>query len=205
MRQSNDDSVSAADFSGELQDGERVEWAGRPDTSILFHREDWLAIPFSLLWGGFSIFWLLGASGLADFLSTRPDRPFSWLGLIWGIPFVLAGQYFIWGRFLYNRWRKGRTYYALTNRRAIVLRIGLFGKSCVSVHLEGCSMLDKHARRDGKGAVAFGGPYVGEWQWGQSNPQRPLTFDDLPNANSVYQTALGLCEKQRRSDPAGST
>ena len=34
--------------------------------------------------------------------------------MLWGIPFVVAGQYLIWGRFFYDAWLKRRTYYALT-------------------------------------------------------------------------------------------
>ena len=48
----------------------------------------------------------------------------SWFMAPWGIPFVLAGQYFIWGRFFVDAWLKRRTYYAVTNRRAIVLQEG---------------------------------------------------------------------------------
>ena len=117
------------DLSRELLPDEQVEWMGRPSTSIVFHREDWLAIPFSLLWGGFAIFWVLEASGMANFSSHRPDRTFQWFGIAWGTPFVLVGQYMIWGRFVYNRWLKGRTYYALTNKRAIITQTGLRGKS----------------------------------------------------------------------------
>jgi len=50
-------------LSSELLPGETVQWTGRPNSAVIFHREDWALIPFSLLWGGFAIFWLLGASG----------------------------------------------------------------------------------------------------------------------------------------------
>lgn len=77
------------DLSRELLSDERVEWTGQPVTSIVFHREDWIVIPFSLLWGGFAIFWLLGAMG---FWSQGPGSTFGWFGVIWGVPFVLVGQ-----------------------------------------------------------------------------------------------------------------
>jgi hypothetical protein len=56
-------------FSPELLPGETVQWTGRPNAAVIFHKEDWAMIPFSLLWGGFAIFWLLGASGIANFVS----------------------------------------------------------------------------------------------------------------------------------------
>jgi len=192
-------------FSCELLPEERVEWTGRPDTSVIFHQEDWLSIPFSLLWGGFAIFWLLGASGIVDLWSNHPDRTFQWFGVIWGTPFVLVGQYLIWGRFLYGRWLKSRTYYGMTNKRAIVLRTGLGRRSCTSVYFESLPMLDKHVHSDGKGAISFGGQFSGEWQWGRGNNRaRPLTFDDLADVASAYQVALVLYEKARKVDSSGA-
>ena len=32
-------------------------WVGRPAMGIRFSRSDLLALPFSLMWGGFAIFW----------------------------------------------------------------------------------------------------------------------------------------------------
>jgi hypothetical protein len=116
-------------FSSELLPGETVQWTGRPNTAVIFHKEDWGVIPFSLLWGGFAIFWLLGASGIGDFWTNRPDKTFQWFGVIWGTPFVLIGQYMIWGRFVHNYWKKQRTYYALTTRRALIVVGGFSGRT----------------------------------------------------------------------------
>jgi hypothetical protein len=41
---------------------------------------------------GFAMFWLLGASGLWDVWSNRPDHTFQWYGVIWGTPLVVVGQ-----------------------------------------------------------------------------------------------------------------
>jgi len=72
-------------FSSELLPGETVQWTGRPNAAVIFHKEDWGLIPFSLLWGGFAIFWFIGASGMGDFWSNRPDKTFQWFGVVWGI------------------------------------------------------------------------------------------------------------------------
>src|SRR5258708_22246397 len=53
-------------FSSQLLPGETVQWTGRPNTAVILHKEDWGVIPFSLLWGGFAIFWLLLVMAGAD-------------------------------------------------------------------------------------------------------------------------------------------
>ena len=61
MQQLNPDSMTA--IQPELTSGENFIWAGRPSGSVIFHKEDAFLVPFSLLWGGFAIFWELGVAG----------------------------------------------------------------------------------------------------------------------------------------------
>lgn len=186
-------------FSPELLPGESIQWSGRPNPRVIFHAEDLFVIPFSLLWGGFAIFWLLGASGLLNRFSSHPIQPFAWFGIIWGTPFVLIGQYMIWGRFLYARWKKKRTYYALTNRRALIVEHGFRGRNVSSAAFDTLPMIDKKVRNDGIGRIAFGGPVVGEWRSGRNNPPRPPTFEDVDEADAVYQIAVHMQDQIRAS------
>jgi len=185
-------------FSSELSPGETVQWSGQPNTGVIFHNEDWVMIPFSLLWGGFAIFWLLGASGIGDFWTRHPDKNFEWFGVIWGTPFVLFGQYMIWGRFVYIYWKKHRTYYALTTKRALIVVNGIKGRTASSAYFETTAIIEKSVRRDGIGRISFGGPVSGEWRWGRNNPPRPPTFDDIDSADSVYQIAACLREQTQK-------
>lgn len=187
-------------LSPELLPDEKIEWTGRPNPSVIFQREDWFVIPFSLMWGGFAIFWLLGASGIWDMWTSHPNRSLQYFGLVWGTPFVLAGQYFIWGRFVYRRWMKKRTYYALTTRRALILRSGVRGRSSSSAYFENIPIIDKRVRPDGNGSVRFGAPITGEWQWGKTPSPRPFTFDDVDEADSVYRTVISLQDQARKSE-----
>jgi hypothetical protein len=173
----------------ELAPQETVEWSGRPNPTVIFQQEDWFMIPFSLLWGGFTIFWLIGATNIWPIWTNRPDRTFQWFGLIWGTPFVLIGQYMIWGRFFYSRWKKNRTYYALTNRRALLIEAGLGSRKVSSAYFENIAIVDKRVRHDGIGSISFGGPVTGEWRPRNSTVPRFPTFEDIDNADSVYQIA----------------
>ncbi|HVW11906.1 MAG TPA: hypothetical protein VHC90_25175 [Bryobacteraceae bacterium] len=113
------DPGAAITIQPELLPGEFLVWAGRPVEGIILHRQDLYLIPLSLFWGGFSLLWEAGVSGLLI-----PLQQIDTAGILWGIPFVLLGQYLMWGRFLHAAWKKQRTFYGLTNRRVIIVQNG---------------------------------------------------------------------------------
>ena len=131
------DPVASSKLQGELARGEKVYWAGMPNPQVTFHSDDWQAIPFSLMWGGFSIFWEAGV------LRT----PATFMAL-WGIPFVVVGQYLIWGRFIYDRWLKKRTWYGVTNRRVLIVQEGLKRKISSS-YLESIPVIEREGETTG--------------------------------------------------------
>jgi hypothetical protein len=92
----------------ELRPGEHLLWSGQGDPSVVFQASDAFIIPFSLLWGGFAIFWEVSAlrSGIGLFPS------------IFGGAFVIVGLYLIIGRFFAKAFVKRTTVYAVTNQRA---------------------------------------------------------------------------------------
>lgn len=75
--------------------------------------------------------------------------------MLWGIPFVLAGQYFIWGRFFYAAWRKGCIFYAITNLRVIVIALPPKSKT-IAAYIDTLPVIDKEIRSDGIGTLKFG-------------------------------------------------
>jgi hypothetical protein len=122
--------------------GERLLWTGQPDVNRHFDRVDLYLVPFSLMWGGFAIFWEIAA-----IISGDP------LFVTWGIPFVAMGLYLIAGRFFVKARRKRRTYYAVTDRRVLSVERG---GSTRAVFLNLIPTINARIRSDGSGSVVFG-------------------------------------------------
>ena len=197
-------------IQSELAKGENIAWIGQPNPRVIFHKQDALLIPFSLMWGGFAIFWEGGVSGLWD-----GSRHSVWtFGTIWGIPFVLVGQYLIWGRFIYDSWLKRRTYYAVTNRRVIVVQKG-WNQKIVGAYLDSLPVLTKEGSNSGSGTLSFA-PNTSffsaastgnsssrrryNWSaWNAMNVGDTPIFRDIDNLDYVYRLVSDLREKARSS------
>jgi hypothetical protein len=88
------DAQSHAKVQPESMAGESIYWTGRPNPNVVFHKEDCYIIPFSLLWGGFAIFWEAGVTGYWGY-GPKGGTPSTFMAL-WGVPFIVIGQYMIW-------------------------------------------------------------------------------------------------------------
>lgn len=186
-------------MQAELLDGEVLIWTGQPLRQVIFHHTDWYAIPFSLLWGSFAIFWELGVAGHVG--TSAKGGPSVFMEL-WGIPFLVMGQYMIWGRFFYTAWKKGRTHYAVTTKRVLVLNSGGTRK-LVSGYLSTLDSVTLTTRQDRIGTIEFSPEPDSKVSWGSSRrrnrgPQMDinlsrLAFYDVSEARVIY----GLIQKER--------
>lgn len=183
---------TSVELQTELLAGESLLWSGQPQPRILLHKQDWYAIPFSLLWGGFALFWEWAATGHFGSRSNSLTGFFA----LWGLPFVLIGQYMIWGRFLYTAWRKTRTFYGLTNRRVLVVNTGMTRK-VTDAFLANLTSVSIATRADGSGTIEFAPEPQPEWN-GLFGARRyrsmqmdidlsRLAFYDVEDARNVYQ------------------
>lgn len=167
-------------ISRELEPGELPLWTGIPKQGLMLRPSDAMLIPFSLLWGGFAIFWEVSV------LSMGAPVFFA----LWGVPFVVVGLYLIAGRFVVEARQRARTAYAITNKRAIIVS-GLLSRSVKSLPLHTLAEVTLSERSDGSGAIVLGAqPVWGHWHAGASWPgmssQLAPTFDLIENARTVY-------------------
>ena len=169
-------------LQSQLAPNEHLLWFGQPRSGVVFRASDVFVIPFSLLWGGFAIFWEAGvlASGAPLFF------------MLWGVPFVFVGLYMIFGRFIIDAKQRSKTYYGVTSERIIIVSV-LFGKKIKSLDLLTLSEISLDEKSDGSGTITFGPAPVGyQWFGGTRFPGRGQqsvpAFEMIQNAKSVYDT-----------------
>lgn len=177
-------------IQAELGLKEQLLWAGVPRKGFALRKSDATLIPFSIMWGGFAIFWEVGALGTNNELFMK----------LWGIPFVVVGLYMMVGRFFVDIWRRDRTYYGATNERVVIITKGLFGKQVKSLDLRTLHEMTIDEQLNGSGTITFGlsapsvqgnhrsfrlsSPAQGRRD-GDSEQYYPA-FEMIPDAKSVY-------------------
>jgi len=167
-----------------LSSGEKLIWTGKPRTGIMLRSSDVFLIPFSLLWGGFAVFW--ESSVLAT------DAPFFFK--LWGIPFVLAGIYMIIGRFFIDAKKRENTIYGITTDR-IVIKSGVFSTDIKSLNIKTLSDITINQKSDNSGTITLGPTDMRysmmqgmEWP-GNKQPPKLEFIDDV---KSVYDKIIDL-------------
>jgi hypothetical protein len=177
----------------ELGPDERLLWAGRPRLGFIMRRSDVFFIPFSIMWGGFAIFW--------ETMVIVQGAP--WFFALWGLPFILVGLYMIFGRFLGDAWERSRIYYGVTSERVIIIS-GWPSRSVHSLNIDTLAEISFSERANGRGTITFGSmPPMYRWfggsGWpGSAYPVAPSL--DLPEgALEVYEIirAAQRASKQR--------
>ncbi len=171
------------DMRNRLLPGEKIVWSGQPSQGLLLTPRDGFSIPFSLAWCGFVVFWeymVLQAH------SRTPAPPFF---KFFGIPFILAGLYFVLGRFVVDTWvRRGITY-AVTDRRVLIVRSGPFSKF-VALNLNRLPNMEISENARGYGTITFGdgAPFWGRQGFSNWTPSLDPTprFLGIESARTVF-------------------
>lgn len=135
----------APDINSQLAADEHLLWSGQPRQGLLLRGSDTFAIPFSLMWGGFALFWE------GSVIATNAPPFF----VLWGIPFVLVGLYLIIGRFFADARLRARTRYAVTDQRVLIVT-GLFSREVRSLPLARLPELTLNEGRRDEGSITFG-------------------------------------------------
>lgn len=167
----------------DLDPGEKLLWTGRPKQGIVFRPADWFLIPFSLIWCGFAIFWLVMAMS------------FTFAFALFGVPFVIVGLIFVFGRFFIDAQQRARTWYGITDDR-IIIRSGWYRQSVQSLNIRTLSDVAYTERADGSGTINLGprNPYL-MWMSGMNwwpGMKAAPALELIPEVRQVYGTIVKL-------------
>ena len=105
-----------AGWGGILDHTEAILWQGRPDGAMTFHPGNILPVLFGLAFSGFALIWMIMAHGAG--------------GLFWmvGLIHFSGGLVVIWLGLFHSAWSRRRSFYTLTDRRAIIAATTFTGK-----------------------------------------------------------------------------
>jgi hypothetical protein len=166
----------------ELSAGESVLWSGQPRQGVYLRAADILLVPFTILWGGFAIFW--------EITAITKGAPLFFC--LFGALFVAIGLYFIFGRFFVEAKQRVSTHYAVTNQRIIIIT-GILSRNVISLNLRTLSDLSLSEGNSNFGSIFFGGasPFSfmvrGFSNWPGVSGQLGPHFDQIEGARAVYE------------------
>ena len=118
--------------------------------------------------------------------------------MLWGIPFVCVGLFFVFGRFFLDAHSRARTTYGVTNERILILS-GLFAQQTKSLQLRTLTDVSLIQRGDGSGTITFGpahymNAFFPAGAWPSTGRYAPPSFDLIERAKEVYDI---ICNAQR--------
>jgi hypothetical protein len=162
-----------------FSNNDRALWRGRPRQGLMLRGADVLMVPFSLVWGGFAIFW--------EYSVLSADAPLMFR--VWGLFFALAGLHMIAGRFFVDAWQRAKTQYEVTGD-CITIRSGIFRRQVTTLDMRTLGQFSLTEQRNGEGTISFGVSAAGSmfsglasWPGVEDTPR----FDTIPEARKVYQ------------------
>jgi hypothetical protein len=183
-----------------LDPGERLLWSGQPRGGIRLRGQDAFLIPFSLLWGGFAVFW----EYMALTHASKAPGPIGVVFPLFGLPFVVIGLYMVFGRFFADARRRARTFYGVTSERIIIVS-GLFFQQTKSLHLRTLTDVSLTQRSDGSGTITFGptllmNNFFPAGSWPGTGRYAPPSFDLIERAKEVYD----IVRSAQRTTPSNA-
>jgi len=177
-------------FQPHLGSGERLLWTGRPKQGIRLTSGDGFMIPFSLMWGGFALYWEIGV--------LRSGAPGAMA--LFGIPFVIMGIYIILGRFFVDAYGRSKTFYGLSETR-VLIKSGVFKSEVKSVSIANLDEIDLSENRNGRGTITLGkspfDSYRGFARAGWPGIKKAAMLDTIEDAAGVYKRIIDLQAQQR--------
>ena len=173
------------ELSQHINPSERILWAGRPKTGIIFRKTDIFVTLFSAVWlvmwtRGFGAFW-------------KGEREIS-IDILFLLLGTVVGLYFLFGRFIHDAWRRSRTHYGLTEHRVLIITGTLYNRP-KSIPLKSMKDISLQEKADGSGAIIFGSSGMAAFFKGHKyspgfHSKNVPVIEEIQNVRSVYDQIL---------------
>ena len=167
----------------QLAPGEQLLWHGQPRQGFVLRGIDAFMIPFSIVWCGAVLRIFLGAH-------SRLFASHGMFSALFPVIFLLAGLYFLVGRFIVDIRARARTRYAVTGERVLIFG-GLFSRRLTSLSLRNLSEMTLSQKASGEGSIVFGRQQYVVQPAGVDGapvvqPPAPPRFELIPDAGKVH-------------------
>jgi hypothetical protein len=136
----------------ELRQDEQIIWTGQPIPSHMARRRLGVC-GFGLLFGGFAVFWFVGALWTTH-QSTQSPGWMTYIFPLFGLPFIAVGLAMIASP-LYAARTARKIIYVITNQRALIIACSKWHK-VKSFRPEQLQSIERTTRSDGSGDLVFG-------------------------------------------------
>ncbi|WP_425101544.1 aspartate carbamoyltransferase catalytic subunit [Tropicibacter sp. S64] len=178
-------------WEGLLDPGEEILWQGRAGTGLSLPNPEPMRHVIGVFFVGFSLFWMNLTADIAGNVP-GPVKVFPAFGLIFFfIGLWNAGLFVLWDAF-----KRSRTTYTLTNRRAFIATdLPVQGKTLSSYPIDRSSVLEFHG--DDPGSIWFGERTV---RTKNGSRTRRIGFEQIDDARTVYRLLRDI-QQDPRSKP----
>jgi hypothetical protein len=187
-----------------LEPNERLLWSGRP-RRFVFRSEDRYLVPGAVVW---STCWLVLCWISASKLAGKVPTPVVVLVYVEIIPAISLGIYVAVGRFFWEAFVRSRTYYGVSDRRALIA-VRLPGAKPITLPLDAVQYVGARNGPRGCGTVSLG--YVGiqslvsifagtVWPGWRAYPAFEFIDDAMAARDTLLEAKLAW---EKRSHPSG--
>ena len=163
--------MSEPGWDGILDADERILWQGRPDGTVSLRPGNLALLAFGLFFAGFALIWMI--------LASQGGGGFWMFGLI----HFSVGIGIIWAALFWAAYRRRRSWYTLTDRRAFIAsNLPLVGKRLKSWPITAASTLELDDSTPGSVNFAM------ERRRGKNGHyMATIGFERIPEAKQVYR------------------
>ncbi len=182
-----------------LDPGEELLWEGQPRRGLDLPAYEIPFTGFAIMWTAISAFFIwLSAQTLIEGQG-RDVIAVAYVPLAFGFVFLMLGLYLLVGRHYWDARRHRRTYYGVTEDRALIV-IGKNARQIRSHAITPFTDLELTTKKNNDGSVLFGRRSIPKWLWGPWSfgyDDSEFAFTNIRNAKQVYDIVRKIQREQK--------